>query len=102
MRVPSGGKFGLATPVDAIIIQWDSSHFFAGSVIGPSVEPDFTRTLSPQAAPLISAWTSAVVECGPRTVPREGVPLMVVYMHSNGIFAGPSVVAPIHVPEGVQ
>src|SRR5436305_5544060 len=101
IRLPFGCKFGLVIPVEAIVIQWFSSHLFAGNVIGPRVEPDFTRTLSPQAAVLISSWTSAVVECGPCTLPGEDVPLMAVYMHSKGILAGPSVVGPIQVPEGV-
>ena len=102
MRTPSAGKFELLTPVDAIVIQCALSHFLAGNVMVPSDEPAATRTVSPQAAALISACTAAVVESGPCTAPGEGVPLRGVYMQYIGKFAGPSVVAPDQVPDGVQ
>ena len=88
--------------MEAIVIQCLLSHFLAGKVRGPKLEPATTKTLSPHPAALMSAWTSAVTECGPRSSPGEGVPSRAVYMHSNGILAGPSVVGPIQVPDGVQ
>lgn len=102
MRTPSAGKLALLTPVDLIVIQWALSHFLGGRVIVPRLEPAATRIVSPQAAALISACTADVVESGPRTVPGEGVPLTGVYMQFTGMFAGPSVAGPDHVPEGEQ
>ena len=102
MRFPSCGKSGLFTPVEAMVIQCLESHFLAGKAMGPSVEPAATRTRSPHSAALMSACTCGVVEWGPRTRPGDGVPSNAVYMHSNGILAGPSVLGPIQLPEGVQ
>lgn len=102
IRTPSAGKLALLTPVDLIVIQWALSHFLAGRVIVPRLEPAATRIVSPQAAALISACTADVVESGPRTVPGEGVPLTGVYMQFTGRFAGPSVAGPDQVPEGEQ
>jgi hypothetical protein len=55
MRTPSAGKLALLTPVDLMVIQWALSHFFAGRVIVPRLEPAVTRMVSPQAAALMSA-----------------------------------------------
>jgi len=100
--MPSGGKLALPTPVDLIVIQWALSQPFAGRLSVLRVDPAVTRMVSPHAAAVMSACTAAVVESGPRTAPGEGVPLTGVYMHFVGKFAGPSVVAPDHVPEGEQ
>lgn len=92
----------MLTPEDLIVIQWALSHFFAGRVSVPRLEPAATRMVSPHAAAFMSVCTAAVVESGPRTVPGEGVPLTGVYMQFMGMFAGPSVAGPDHVPEGEQ
>jgi hypothetical protein len=100
--MPSSGKLALLTPVDLIVIQCALSQPFAGRLSVLSVDPAVTRIVSPHAAAVMSACTAEVVESGPRTAPGEGVPLTGVYMHRVGKFAGPSVVAPDHVPEGEQ
>lgn len=92
----------MLTPVDLMVIQWALSHFLAGNVIVPRLEPAATRMVSPHAAALTSACTAAVVESGPRTVPGDGVPLTGVYMQFTGMLAGPSVAGPDQVPEGEQ
>ena len=102
IRTPSAGKLALLTPVDLMVIQCALSHPLAGSVRVLRLEPAVTRMVSPQAAALMSACTAAVVESGPRTVPGEGVPLTGVYIHFTGKLAGPSVVAPVQVPDDEQ
>ena len=102
MRLPSAGKLALLAPLDLIVIQCALSHFFVGKLSVLRVEPAATMIVSPQAAALMSDCTAAVVESGPCTTPGEGVPLSGVYMHCVGKLAGPSVLAPDHVPEGVQ
>src|SRR5690348_6559743 len=102
IRTPSAGKLELLTPVDWIVIQCALSQPLAGSVMVPMLEPAATRMVSPQAAALMSFCNAVVEESGPRTVPGDGVPLTVVYIHRCGRLAGPSEAAPDHVPEAVQ